>query len=83
MRTCQKIAYPKPDELSFDKLTNVAFSYTNHAEDQPVHLKVCDWELQKTSGLGEYDGPSNRYCPPASTNGSPTGDGRDGSRSIH
>ena len=60
----QKIAYPKPDgKLSFDKLTNVAFSYTNHAEDQPVHLKVCDWELQKTSELGEYDGPSNRYCP--------------------
>ncbi|WP_341859738.1 electron transfer flavoprotein-ubiquinone oxidoreductase [Qipengyuania sp. GPGPB31] len=60
----QKIAYPKPDgKLSFDKLTNVAFSYTNHAEDQPVHLKVCDWELQKTSELAEYDGPSNRYCP--------------------
>ena len=60
----QKIAYPKPDgRLSFDKLTNVAFSYTNHAEDQPVHLKVCDWELQKTSELAEYDGPSNRYCP--------------------
>ena len=60
----QKIAYPKPDgKLSFDKLTNVAFSYTNHAEDKPVHLKVCDWELQKTSELAEYDGPSNRYCP--------------------
>ena len=60
----KKIAYPKPDgKLSFEKLTNVAFSYTNHAEDQPVHLKVCDWELQKTSELGEYDGPSNRYCP--------------------
>ena len=60
----QKIAYPKPDgKLSFDKLTNVAFSYTNHAEDQPVHLKVCDWDLQKTSELAEYDGPSNRYCP--------------------
>ena len=60
----KKIAYPKPDgKLSFDKLTNVAFSYTNHAEDQPVHLKVCDWELQKTSELAEYDGPSNRYCP--------------------
>ena len=58
----QKIAYPKPDgKLSFDKLTNVAFSYTNHAEDQPVHLKVCDWELQKTSELAEYDGDMNRY----------------------
>ncbi|WP_370297532.1 electron transfer flavoprotein-ubiquinone oxidoreductase [Qipengyuania mesophila] len=58
------IAYPKPDgKLSFDKLTNVSFSYTNHAEDQPVHLKVKDMELQKVSELGEYAGPSNRYCP--------------------
>ena len=60
----QPIAYPKPDgKLSFDKLTNVSFSYTNHAEDQPVHLKVKDMELQKVSELGEYAGPSNRYCP--------------------
>ncbi|MBO6526176.1 electron transfer flavoprotein-ubiquinone oxidoreductase [Erythrobacter sp.] len=58
------IAYPKPDgKLSFDKLTNVSFSYTNHAEDQPVHLKVQDMELQKASELGVYAGPSNRYCP--------------------
>jgi electron-transferring-flavoprotein dehydrogenase len=58
------IAYPKPDGvLSFDKLTNVSFSYTNHAEDQPVHLKVLDRELQRESELGEYAGPSNRYCP--------------------
>ncbi|MBO6769386.1 MAG: electron transfer flavoprotein-ubiquinone oxidoreductase [Erythrobacter sp.] len=58
------IAYPKPDgKLSFDKLTNVSFSYTNHAEDQPVHLKVQDMELQKASELGIYAGPSNRYCP--------------------
>ncbi|MEX0342972.1 MAG: electron transfer flavoprotein-ubiquinone oxidoreductase [Erythrobacter sp.] len=60
----QPIAYPKPDgKLSFDKLTNVSFSYTNHAEDQPVHLKVKDWDLQKESELGVYAGPSNRYCP--------------------
>ena len=58
------IAYPKPDgKLSFDKLTSVSFSYTNHAEDQPVHLKVKDWDLQKESELGVYAGPSNRYCP--------------------
>lgn len=58
------IAYPKPDgKLSFDKLTNVSFSYTNHAEDQPVHLKVQDMELQKASELGVFAGPSNRYCP--------------------
>tara|TARA_B100001057_G_C22816788_1_gene937771 strand:+ start:123 stop:1772 length:1650 start_codon:yes stop_codon:yes gene_type:complete len=60
----QPIAYPKPDgKLSFDKLTNVSFSYTNHAEDQPVHLKVQDMELQKASELGVFAGPSNRYCP--------------------
>ncbi len=58
------IAYPKPDGvLSFDRLTNVAFSYTNHAENQPVHLKVCDMDLQRESELGVYGGPSTRYCP--------------------
>lgn len=58
------IDYPKPDGvISFDRLTSVAFSYTNHAEDQPVHLKVADWDLQKSSELGVYGGPSTRYCP--------------------
>ena len=60
----QPIVYPKPDgELTFDRLTNVAYSYTNHAEDQPVHLKVEDRELQRESELGVYAGPSTRYCP--------------------
>jgi electron-transferring-flavoprotein dehydrogenase len=60
----KKIAYPKPDGvLSFDRLTSVAFSFTNHGEDQPPHLKVKDLELQKKSELGVYGGPSNRYCP--------------------
>ncbi|GMM94493.1 electron transfer flavoprotein-ubiquinone oxidoreductase [Qipengyuania sp. MTN3-11] len=58
------LAYPKPDgEISFDRLTSVAYSYTNHAEDQPCHLKVKDMELQRVSELGEYAGPSTRYCP--------------------
>ena len=58
------IVYPKPDgKISFDRLTSVAFSYTNHAEDQLVHLKVRDMELQKESELGVYGGPSTRYCP--------------------
>ena len=58
------IAYPKPDGvISFDRLTSVAFSYTNHAEDQPNHLKVKDWDLQKQSELKIYGGPSTRYCP--------------------
>ena len=60
----QPIKYPKPDGvLSFDRLSSVAQSFTNHAEDQPVHLQVKDLELQKTSELGVFGGPSTRYCP--------------------
>jgi electron-transferring-flavoprotein dehydrogenase len=58
------IAYPKPDgTLTFDRLTNVSFSATNHEEDQPGHLKVADMELQRRSEHDVYAGPSNRYCP--------------------
>lgn len=58
------ITYPKPDGvISFDRLTSVSYSFTNHEEDQPVHLKVADMDLQKTSELGVYAGPSARYCP--------------------
>ncbi len=58
------IVYPKADgKLTFDKLTNVAFSGTNHEEDQPVHLKVADMALQVSSELDSFAGPSNRYCP--------------------
>ena len=60
----QPIAYPKPDGvISFDRLSSVAQSFTNHAEDQPVHLQVNDLELQKVSELGVFGGPSARYCP--------------------
>ncbi len=58
------IAYPKPDGvISFDRLSSVAQSFTNHAEDQPVHLQVKDLELQKVSELDVFGGPSTRYCP--------------------
>ncbi len=58
------IAYPKPDGvLTFDRLSSVFLSNTNHEEDQPVHLKVRDMELQKRSEYGVYGGPSWRYCP--------------------
>ncbi len=58
------IEYPKPDGvLSFDKLTNLSTSATNHEEDQPAHLQVADLDLQKASELDVYAGPSNRYCP--------------------
>ncbi|WP_456622999.1 electron transfer flavoprotein-ubiquinone oxidoreductase [Bradyrhizobium sp. P5_C12] len=56
--------YPKPDgKISFDKLSSVFLSNTNHEEDQPVHLKVADMNLQKTSEHDVFAGPSNRYCP--------------------
>ena len=61
---CAPIAYPKPDgKLTFDRLSSVFLSNTNHEEDQPVHLKVADINLQKTSEHDVYAGPSNRYCP--------------------
>ena len=63
-KDCKKIDYPKPDGvISFDKLSSVFLSNTNHEEDQPVHLKVKDMELQKRSEHDVYAGPSNRYCP--------------------
>ncbi|MBI5323278.1 electron transfer flavoprotein-ubiquinone oxidoreductase [Bradyrhizobium sp.] len=63
-RQHQPIAYPKPDgKISFDKLSSVFLSNTNHEEDQPVHLKVADMSLQKTSEHDVFAGPSNRYCP--------------------
>ena len=58
------INYPKPDgRLTFDRLSSVFLSNTNHEEDQPVHLKVADLGLQKRSEHDVYAGPSARYCP--------------------
>ncbi|MDO5620042.1 MAG: electron transfer flavoprotein-ubiquinone oxidoreductase [Paracoccus sp. (in: a-proteobacteria)] len=58
------IAYPKPDgKLSFDRLTNVSFSFTNHEESQPCHLKLADPDLPIRVNLPEYDEPAQRYCP--------------------
>jgi electron-transferring-flavoprotein dehydrogenase len=63
-KDCKKIEYPKPDGvISFDKLSSVFLSNTNHEEDQPIHLKVKDEALQKTSEHDIFAGPSNRYCP--------------------
>ncbi|EKF19752.1 electron transfer flavoprotein-ubiquinone oxidoreductase [Nitratireductor pacificus] len=58
------IDYPKPDGvLTFDRLSSVFLSNTNHEEDQPVHLHVRDMDLQKASEYAVYAGPSSRYCP--------------------
>jgi len=60
----KEIAYPKPDgTLSFDRLTNVSFSMTNHEESQPAHLKLADASLPVAVNLAKYAGPSARYCP--------------------
>ncbi|MBT0959478.1 electron transfer flavoprotein-ubiquinone oxidoreductase [Alphaproteobacteria bacterium KMM 3653] len=60
----QPIDYPKPDgTLSFDRLTNVSFSMTNHEESQPAHLRLKDDIVPTTVNLIEYAGPSARYCP--------------------
>jgi electron-transferring-flavoprotein dehydrogenase len=61
---CQPIVYPRPDgKLTFDRLSSVFLSSTNHEEDQPPHLRVADMALQKSSEHDVYAGPSARYCP--------------------
>ena len=58
------IDYPKPDgQISFDRLTNVAFSATNHEEDQPAHLKLKDASIPISVNLPVYGEPAQRYCP--------------------
>ena len=61
-----RIDYPKPDGvLTFDRLTSVFVSNTNHEEDQPVHLTLKDPAIPVTVNLALYDGPEQRYCPAA------------------
>jgi len=58
------IDYPKPDGvLSFDRLTNVSFTATNHSEDQPSHLKLIDPAVPIKINLPEWNEPAQRYCP--------------------
>ena len=58
------IDYPKPDgKLSFDRLTNVAFSFTNHEESQPCHLRLHDPSVPIDENLPKYAEPAQRYCP--------------------
>jgi electron-transferring-flavoprotein dehydrogenase len=60
----KKIDYPKPDgKLSFDKLSSVFLSSTNHEEEQPCHLKLTDPSIPITKNLPLYDEPAQRYCP--------------------
>ncbi|KKY26733.1 putative electron transfer flavoprotein-ubiquinone oxidoreductase [Phaeomoniella chlamydospora] len=60
----KKIEYPKPDgEITFDILTSVSRTGTNHEEDQPVHLQVKDWDQHAENHYPEYKGVENRFCP--------------------
>ena len=61
---CEKIEYPKPDGvISFDILTSVSRTGTNHEEDQPVHLQVKDWNRHTEIAWPHYRGVENRFCP--------------------
>ncbi|MFK8252530.1 electron transfer flavoprotein-ubiquinone oxidoreductase [Ancylobacter terrae] len=63
-KDARKIDYPRPDGVvSFDRLSSVFLSNTNHEENQPPHLVVADMGLQKRSEFEVYAGPSQRYCP--------------------
>jgi electron-transferring-flavoprotein dehydrogenase len=61
---CRPIPYPKPDgKVTFDRLSSVYLSNTNHEEDQPVHLLLASPSLQLASEHDRFAGPSTRYCP--------------------
>jgi len=61
---CRPIAYPKPDgQVSFDRLSSVFISNTNHEENQPIHLQLRKSEVAVDVNYALYDGPEQRYCP--------------------
>jgi electron-transferring-flavoprotein dehydrogenase len=61
---CQPIVYPKPDgKLTFDRLSSVFISNTNHTENQPAHLTLKDPSVPVNINLAKYAGPEARYCP--------------------
>ena len=60
----KEIVYPKPDgKLSFDRLTNVSFSMTNHEESQPAHLQLTDDSVPMSVNMPKFAEPAQRYCP--------------------
>ena len=61
---CKPIDYPKPDgKISFDLLSSVALTGTNHDHDQPAHLTLYDDSVPSKTNLAIYDGPEGRFCP--------------------
>jgi len=75
---CQPINYPKPDgKLTFDKLSSVFISNTNHEENQPAHLTLRSPDVPTTINLPRYAGPESRYCPAGVYEFVKDGDGSD------
>jgi len=63
-KDCNKIEYPRPDgKITFDRLTSVQLSGTNHTENQPVHLTLRNASVPVSLNLDQYDGPEQRFCP--------------------
>lgn len=63
-KDCQRIEYPKPDgKISFDLLSSVALTGTNHEGDQPAHLTLKDDRIPVDHNLAIYEGPEQRFCP--------------------
>ena len=63
-KDCPQITYPKPDgRITFDKLSSVFISNTNHEEHQPAHLTLKDASVPVNINLALYAGPEARYCP--------------------
>ena len=61
---CEPIVYPKPDgKITFDRLSSVLISNTNHEENQPEHLTLKDASVPVAVNLAKYAGPESRYCP--------------------
>ncbi|KDD17921.1 electron transfer flavoprotein-ubiquinone oxidoreductase [Bordetella bronchiseptica] len=78
---CRPIAYSKPDgKLTFDRLSSVFISNTNHAENQPAHLTLKDARVPVDLNLDRYAGPEQRYCPAGVYEFVPAEDGTDGPR---
>jgi electron-transferring-flavoprotein dehydrogenase len=75
---CAPIAYPKPDgKLTFDRLSSVFVSNTNHEENQPAHLTLKDASVPVATNLAMYAGPESRYCPAGVYEFVKTDDGQD------
>ena len=75
---CKPIDYPKPDgKLTFDRLSSVFISNTNHEENQPCHLVLRDASLPVRLNLAKYAGPESRYCPAGVYEFVKNGDGTD------